>query len=66
MTKITEDQSPVPEQVKSTVRAFLLALGGYMAGKGWIDEGLAAATVPVLLVVVPYAWNQVNIRRRYK
>lgn len=63
---ITENQSPVPEQVASTIRAFLLALGGYMAGKGWIDDGLVAATVPMLLIVVPWLWNQRNIRRRHK
>ena len=63
---IEENTSPVPEQVKSTVRAFLLALGGYLAGKGWVDGTLAAATVPMILIVGPYAWNQINIRRRYK
>ena len=66
MTQITEPKSPVPEQVRSTIRAFLLAMGGYMAGKGWIDGSLAAATVPMLLIVAPWAWNQINIRRRYK
>ena len=60
------ETSPIPEQVISTVRAFLLALGGYLAGRGWIDGTLAAATVPMILVAVPWAWSQLNIRRRYK
>lgn len=58
--------NPTPEQLASTLRAFLIALGGYLAGKGWIDEGLASAAVPLILVVVPYAYNQWKIRKRHR
>lgn len=63
---MTDQQSPIPEQVASTFRTFLVAVGSYMAGKGWVDNGLAMATVPMLLVGVPFVWNQLKIRRRYK
>jgi hypothetical protein len=63
---ITENTSAIPEQLASTLRAFLIALGAYLAGKGWIDEGLASAAVPLILVGGPWIYNQMKIRNRHK
>ncbi len=63
---MTTNTSAIPEQLASTLRAFLIALGAYLAGKGWIDEGLASAAVPLVLVGGPYIWNQIKIRNRHK
>lgn len=62
---ITIGESAVPAQTNSAIRAFLIALGGYMAGKGWIDSGLAAAAVPVLMIVGPAIWAQFSVRRSH-
>lgn len=63
MTAHPSDTSAVPAQLASTLRAFLIALGAYLAGKGWIDAGLASAAVPLVLVAGPYIWNQLRIRK---
>jgi uncharacterized membrane protein len=60
---IEVNSTAAPEQLASTLRAFLIALGGYRVGKGWVDAGLVSAAVPLLLVGVPYVWNQLKIRR---
>lgn len=57
--------SALPAQTGAAVRALLIALGGYMAGKGWIDANVATAAVPVIMIVGPALWGQVTARRRH-
>ena len=64
-TPITIGESALPAQTGSAIRAFLLALGGYLAGKGWIDANLAAAAVPVLMIIGPTIWAQMTVRRSH-
>ena len=54
------------DQLTSALRQLLIATGAYMAGRGWIDEGIAAALVPVLLIAGPMLWSQLKIRKRHK
>jgi len=58
---IEVNASAVPEQVSSAFRTLLVAVGGYMAGRGWIDGNIAAALVPVIVIGVPFAWGQLRL-----
>lgn len=40
----------------STLRAALIAVGGYMVGKGYIDHGTMEAAVSVGMIVLPLVW----------
>lgn len=64
-SQIRVGESALPEQTGSAIRAFLIALGGYMAGKGWIDANLAAAAVPVIMIIGPTIWAQIAVRRSH-
>lgn len=59
---ITVSASSTNDQVAAAVRAFLIAIGGFMAGKGWIDANIATAAVPVILIAVPAMWAQLSAR----
>ena len=59
---ITVSASATGDQFAAGLRALLIAIGGYMAGKGWIDANIATAAVPVLLIVLPALWAQVSAR----
>lgn len=63
---ITVNATAVPDQLGAALRQFLVGLGAYMAGKGWIDEGLAAATIPMLLIVGPMLWSQLIVRQQHQ
>lgn len=64
-TPITIGESALPAQTGSAIRSFLIALAGYMAGKGWIDANLAATAVPVLMLVGTVLWGQIAVRRSH-
>lgn len=59
---ITVNASAAPDQLAAALRALLVAAGGFMAGKGWIDSDVATAAVPVILIVGPLIWAQVSAR----
>lgn len=44
-------------EILSSLRVLLAAVGGFVVGKGWIDEGIAEALVGFVVVVVPFVWN---------
>lgn len=49
------------------LRILIGALGGYLSGKGYIDESVFSALVGLLVVVVPMAWawyNQILVSRK--
>jgi uncharacterized membrane protein len=55
--------SAIPEQLAQAIRTALIAIAGYMAGKGWLDEELASAILPVVLLLVPFVWGQITAKR---
>lgn len=59
---ITVSASATNDQVAAALRAFLIAVGGFMAGKGWIDANIATAAVPVILIAGPAIWAQLSAR----
>ncbi len=58
----TAPPSAVPDQLASALRQLLVAVGAYGAGKGWFDASIAAAAVPVIMIVGPMLWSQLRVR----
>lgn len=54
--------SAAPDQLASALRALLIALGGYVAGKGWLDASIITAAIPVIMIVGPTIWAQLKAR----
>lgn len=63
-TPVIVPASAVPDQVQSTIRTAVIALGGYIAGKGLIDSELVGILVPAILVLGPWLWSQFSILRK--
>lgn len=64
-TPITVPESAVGGQLGQATRILLVAIGGYMAGKGWIDANIASAAIPVILIAGPLAWGQFRLLRTH-
>lgn len=62
-TPIIVSESAVPTQVMAALRQLLVAAGGYLVGRGWLTGELVEALVPALLLLVPFAWSQLKVRR---
>jgi len=62
---IQVNQSAIPEQAGAVIRTLLVAVGGYMAGKGWIDSNIAAALVPAVMVLGPMLWSQLRVLKTH-
>ncbi len=60
--QIQANSSPLPDQAGAAIRTLLVAVGGFMAGKGWIDANIVAATVPVVMIIGPGIWSQIKAR----
>lgn len=65
-TPVVVPASAVPAQLASVVRAGLVAAGGYMAGRGWIDESTAGAIVSIGAIILPLIWAQFTARNAHK
>lgn len=61
-TPIVVHESAVPTQLMAALRQALIALGGYLVGKGWLTDELAQAVIPVVLLVGPVIWSQFRVR----
>lgn len=44
-------------EILSSLRVLLAAFGGFVVGKGWVDETIVEALVGFLVVVVPLVWD---------
>jgi hypothetical protein len=62
---ISVNESALPDQAGAAIRTLLVAVGGYMAGKGWIDANIVAALVPVIMIVGPLVWGQLRVLRTH-
>ena len=54
--QIVVSKSAFVQQLGSVVRAALTYGAGYLAAKGWLDDGLAMSLVPLLLMGGSLAW----------
>lgn len=63
-TPVVVKESAVPAQTLTAFRSLLLALGSYAVGRGWIDDGILQALVPVVLIVGPLLWSQLATRKK--
>lgn len=63
-TPVVVKDSAAPAQFMTALRSLLLALGSYAVGRGWIDDGLLQAIIPVALVVGPVLWAQFSTRKK--
>ena len=61
-TPITVNANPAVDQLGSAVRALVIALGSYAAGKGWIPADIAGALGTLIVVGVPFVWGQLKMR----
>jgi hypothetical protein len=50
------------EQVGGIVRALLSAIGGYLVGKGLVDEGTMTAVVGAGVTIVTAVWSVLSKR----
>lgn len=62
---IMVSESALGEQLGQAIRTLLIAVGGYIAGKGWIDGNIAAAIVPVIMIAGPLLWGQLRVLRSH-
>lgn len=63
-TPVIVKDSAAPAQLMTALRSLLLAAGAYAVGRGWVDDGLVQAAVPVLLIVGPLIWSQFSTRKK--
>lgn len=57
---IVVSETNYKDQLFSAVRALLIALSAYAAGKGWVPSDLSLATIPVIMILA-----QLTIRKRH-
>lgn len=57
--------SPAVDQIQSAFRAMLLAVGGWAVAKGWLTTDLATATASMILIVWPFVWAQLKVRKAH-
>lgn len=57
---ITINESPVPASLTSLVRQITLVAGGWMVGKGYLDQSTAAAIGSILVIAAPLVWGQIK------
>ena len=58
--QIVVSKSAFVQQFGSVVRAGLTYGAGYLAAKGWLDDGLSMALVPFVLMGGSLAWSYVK------
>lgn len=61
-TPITVSASALPAQAQTSLRAALIALGGWLVGRGYISNDLLQAIVPIALIVGPAVWGLLKAR----
>lgn len=54
--RIEIDPSPKNDQIGAAVRSLLLAVGGFVVGKGWLDANIMSAFVGLIMVAWPAVW----------
>ncbi len=47
----------ISPQITATIRSVLLGAGGFVVGKGMLDEQTMTSIVGVVMFAVPYAWS---------
>lgn len=62
---ISVRESPAVDQIMAAVRQVLVAFGGYVVGKGWLDASTSDALIGLALVVGPIVWSQFAVRSRH-
>lgn len=58
---IVVSRSALMAQLGGVVRALLYTAGGWLVAKGWLDDGLVQALVPVVLTGGALIWQQLRI-----
>ena len=57
---ITVRSSAIPTLAASNLRVALIALGAYGVGKGWFKQDDVTGLMPVIMIVAPWVWGQVQ------
>lgn len=60
---IIVSSDPLPEQIASAARTFVLLFIAWCAGKGWLDESDVTLIGGVVGVALPIVYAQLKIRR---
>lgn len=58
-------ESAVPDQIMAGLRSVLMAAGAALVSRGTMDQSTADAVVGVVMLVAPFIWSQVAVRRRH-
>lgn len=61
--QIVVSRSALMAQLGGVVRATLYTAGGWLVAKGWLDDGLVQALVPLVLTLGALGWQQFAILR---
>jgi len=65
-TPIAVDASSLPGLIFSNLRVFLVALGAFLAGRGWVGREEFDQYLPVALIVVPWLVGQYRGWRNHR
>lgn len=61
--QIVVSRSALLQQLGSAVRAAMYTAGGWLVAKGYLDDGLVQALVPLLLTGGALAWSAIGNAR---
>lgn len=64
--QIVVSRSALMRQLGSFTRLMLGWAGGWMAGRGYLDAGVAAALPGLLMTAIGFGWGQIAARRTQK
>lgn len=59
-SQITVNASAIPALAASNLRVILIAFGAYAVGKGWFTQDLWTQAVPILMILAPWVWGQIQ------
>jgi uncharacterized membrane protein len=59
---IVVSRSALLEQIGGLIRALLFWLGGFAVAKGWLNDGVMQALIPIAMTLGAILWQQLRIR----